>query len=1226
MAVTHEHELNFARHLFGRVKDALTGHTVTELLADGPRERFHSGVLLPLAVALPSADPHGGTFTDSDNSTGGGGKAPIDTTSSMSVDFQLCLLPGAERCLLTISPEFTVYFAVFPTHSETLEHQRHGQQDDSEEEDEIAAAADPTADPEDQLTEPDATPLVEVSPVSLPRQIAAEVVVTSPTAASPKIAPVLILPRKFRQYRIVLDPIELTIDPANLYQPLELREQLTDALVAARSSIQVGNPDLWRHLGPPKEARRELKGLSAQPSEGEFSAALANVAKGDFAVPHWSAQLTISGAPALVTGNVKTVGQVFRLNVALVNTTRAFDREERQRMQLEEGALFDCSFSITVDDATIVPFTFHGTPQDYRYDRTFPAIGSNCVANYHDDGERPIISTEAVPLYEQPWYRTRNDLPVNFADLDDTAPAPLDRLNAIASQMDSYLAEWDIFLATSGADELLPEQQAICRLDRDNFAGEVAAYKLGVEVLQRDPDLRRAFLLMNRVFRENGERRAPAIVSWRLFQLAFMVIQLPSLAARKLPSIPTSEYDKALEAALGRVDVLWFPTGGGKTEAYLGLITTALFYDRLRGKQRGVTAWMRFPLRMLSLQQLDRLARVLARAEMIRAAETDLRAIGGDPFAIGYYVGGGNTPNSLRQADLPIGPSATRQMERWQIFRRCPFCESSISVRFDRDQWRLLHVCDNANCYTNIASTLGPLRGSLPVLIVDNEIYRYRPAVLVGTVDKLAVLGFQKHFAHITSSISHRCPVHGYASFGQCVEASNGGPCKQKLKDFERYLQPEKDPIPALLIQDELHLLKEELGTFNAHYEGFLDHLAHKQELRPSKILAATATIEAYETQIFHLYLKKARRFPQPSWRAGESFYATSTPLVHRRLYAGVLTHQRSPESATLRTLEIYHRELQRLRADPSAARAELGFIDLTDVEFCDFLHLYDLSVSYVNRKATGGNIVYNLSQIVSPRLDQPLSARMLTGDNTMTEVGQTIEQIEQQLHDVTETRLDSLIATSLISHGVDLERINFLCMVGMPSKYAEYIQASSRSARNHVGLVIVCFKRGDLRERSQYHYFLPNHRYLDRLVEAVPINRFSAFAAKRTVPGLLVGILLSYYSRHFYKRAEDRSLDNLARLKRLIEAKELTLDMLRADLQAIIGVDHPGLGDLQRRHVEAALNLQLLENWEAIQRSYEPYIRDVLHPMLSFRDVDETLDFIADGPDGSFVERLRTT
>jgi len=252
---------------------------------------------------------------------------------------------------------------------------------------------------------------------------------------------------------------------------------------------------------------------------------------------------------------------------------------------------------------------------------------------------------------------------------------------------------------------------------------------------------------------------------------------------------------------------------------------------------------------------------------------------------------------------------------------------------------------------------------------------------------------------------------------------------------------------------------------------------------------------------------------------------------------------------------------------------------------------------------------------------------KMLTGDNTMTEVGQVIDQIEAERDEVEGPRLDALIATSLISHGVDLERINFLCMVGMPSKYAEYIQASSRAARNHVGLVLVCFKRIDLRERSQYHYFLPNHQYLDRLVESVSINRFSAFAAKRTVPGLIVGMLLSYYSRDLYNRKLiTKPLDNMHQLHKMIESGHISIEQLDEDLQRIIGAHDREISELQRRYLIEGITQELQTNWDQIQRSFEPQLRDAIHPMLSFLDVDETLEFVADGPAGTFVNRIRTT
>jgi superfamily II DNA/RNA helicase len=250
----------------------------------------------------------------------------------------------------------------------------------------------------------------------------------------------------------------------------------------------------------------------------------------------------------------------------------------------------------------------------------------------------------------------------------------------------------------------------------------------------------------------------------------------------------------------------------------------------------------------------------------------------------------------------------------------------------------------------------------------------------------------------------------------------------------------------------------------------------------------------------------------------------------------------------------------------------------------------------------------------------------MLTGDNTMAEVGEVIERIEREKNEGDGQRLDALVATSLISHGVDLERINFLCMVGMPAKYAEYIQASSRAARNHVGLVMVCFKRADLRERSQFHYFMPNHKYLDRLVEAVPINRFSSFATERTVPGLLAGLLLSQYSVSlFASNRISKPFDNLRELRKAIDNGLLTRQQIETDLQEIIGVNHPEVDSLQQRSLTERLSEVLETNWDQIMRSVEQRLGDAIHPMSSFRDVDETLDFIADGAAGNFVERLRT-
>lgn len=1223
-------ELHFVNHLFTCIKDELTGRDVVEMVGEGPRDRFHAGVLLPLAPELPVTKLGEGenvfnSFLDGDKTDHQQNTlSKFASESTMSMDFQVSIPEDTDKFVLRIKPSFSVYYAVFPTRAEAQVSQITNQPDDFEEDIVSNIDDDPTTDPADQEVEPDINILKNINDQEIPYPTF-EPSIQSIKKAEETQLETIILPRKFRKRQVIFPPVEITINPQNLTSPLEIRDSINFVMADLREEILAEDTGLWRHLGKPTDSYREIRGINILSSDEAYNTALQHAPKGDVVLPIWRAYLAVSGQQTLLNSSVDK-GQVLRMNVALVNVTPDIPKSEKRRAQLEEGALFDCGFSVEVEDCKLVPFEFQGAPKDYRYDRSFAAIGSNCIALLDEKDSKQCLYTDTVPLYSQPWYRTRNNFPVTFASLDDSATSDtLSKLDEVGHNMDLYLAEWDVYLKTEAPMELDAEQIKVCSRDKLNFSTEVASFKLGVESLRKDRNLLRAFQLMNRVFRENGQERKPPIESWRLFQLAFMVIQLPTLAAREHDLRDTDEYSKGLKIALERVDVLWFPTGGGKTEAYLGLITTALFYDRLRGKSRGVSAWMRFPLRMLSLQQLERLSRVLARAEIIRSTEHDLNSVGGDPFAIGYYVGSNNTPNRIVEGDLPKGSNAEKQWERLQIIRYCPFCNNAVGVTFNKTQWRLIHFCHNPQCYSNTAQSLREFRGSLPIFVVDNEIYRYRPSVLVGTVDKLAVLGFQKHFAHIISGVTQRCPSHGYASFGQCIE-SGSGPCKVALKDFDR-LQPEKDPMPAFLIQDELHLLKEELGTFNAHYEGFLQYISDKQHQKPSKILAATATIEAYETQIYHLYLKNANRFPQPGWRAGESFYATSTPTVYRRLYGGILTHQRNPESATLKTLEIYNRKIQSMQDQPKVALEELGFNNITEDDFLDFLRLYDLSLTYVNRKAAGGNIAYGLSEIVSPHLAHRLSVSMLTGDNTMIEVGQTIEQIERERHEGEGTRLDVLIATSLISHGVDLERINFLSVVGMPSKYAEYIQASSRAARNHVGLVMVCFKRSDLRERSQYHYFLPNHRYLDRLVEPVSINRYSSFAAQRTVPGLLVGLLLSHYSRTLYAtRQIKKPLDNMHELHKMINSGYISMEQLNDDLQHIIGVQYPKLNELQRRYTIESISKALQENWDQIQRSFDSRLGDAIHPMLSFRDVDETLDFIADGPAGAFVDRIRST
>src|SRR5664280_2742678 len=210
------------------------------------------------------------------------------------------------------------------------------------------------------------------------------------------------------------------------------------------------------------------------------------------------------------------------------------------------------------------------------------------------------------------------------------------------------------------------------------FAGSRARFETVLGWLETDPVMRRAFQLMNRAIAYSAVDRG--YEAWRPFQIGFLLQALPFL-------------DDPAEHA-GIVDTVWFATGGGKTETYLGLLVTAALHDRLTGKTTGITAWSRFPLRLLSLQQTQRFADALAGAELVRRAEQ----IKGAPFALGFFVGAGGTPNRIvKQASEASGdaidPDSAGMPERYQVLLRCPFCHrDTVGMRFDRRLWRLGRV------------------------------------------------------------------------------------------------------------------------------------------------------------------------------------------------------------------------------------------------------------------------------------------------------------------------------------------------------------------------------------------------------------------------------------------------------------------------------------------------------------------------------------------------------
>lgn len=805
------------------------------------------------------------------------------------------------------------------------------------------------------------------------------------------------------------------------------------------------------------------------------------------------------------------------------------------------------------------------------------------------------MQTVNAPVYRQPVYTTRDAVDPNLpkARFADLAQDPAATLEAIASAMDRYRAGWEQLQTGRHANpDWTAEMLDRAQQDLDNFVEEIGRFRRGIQTLQRHPVLRQAFQLMNQTFVQGS--RHP---SWRLFQIVYLVTQLPAIAAR--------EYgDPDGRADWDFVDVLWFPTGGGKTEAYLGLIVCTAFFDRLRGKKAGVTAWMRFPLRLLSLQQLQRLADILGAAELLRRQTSPINGPDNDPFSVAYLVGSGNTPNRLTQYGegswLERLKGRPELMQRFLTIPKCPFCgAASVEVALDEPTTRLIHRCTNPQCPEAANG------GVLPIFIVDNEIYRYLPTVIAGTIDKITAVGYERKFSHLYGAVTHRCPQHGYLSLNECTEKYG---CDVKPGAFVPVTL--KDPSPTLQIQDELHLLREELGAFDGHYETFMDTYQRKQQQVRTKVIAATATIEEYENQVRHLYDRRARRFPVPGPTAGESFYATTLHDDTRRLFVGIMPHNYTHINAVIRLAELFHREVEELRCDPAGAITRLGLTTVTTPdEFLAKLSYYEVFVTYLLSKREGDR----LNQSIEGQLNQELTDngyadlvnKSIIGETPFSEVAAILDELATPDPDFSR-RLRSLTATSTISHGVDVERINYMCFFGMPRQTAEYIQTSSRSGRDHPGVVLVCFNPARERDQSHYHFFAKYHEYLDRLVEPVPINRWSKFSVRRTLPGLFMALLLNEYNLTMGGGGRD-SLYFSRKARQLIESQQILPDEVADYLHSAYRTTQYDAG----ADFEQVITEKVNEYIDMLRNPREDFTSGNLtdQPMQSLRDIDEQLN-----------------
>lgn len=898
----------------------------------------------------------------------------------------------------------------------------------------------------------------------------------------------------------------------------------------------------------------------------------------------------------------------WRISLTLANTAKAASRRDKPGQ-----TIYDAGFSAHLKQATMKNLGYRLAESNWRVDPQVYAHGRFCVGEVDDS--LTVISTNTWPIHRDLVFESREEHQPSFSQLSTD---PVGVLTVLAEQMDDFAHQWDSYMESG---PITRSARNVCAEQLNQFRDEAARFRRGIALLRADSRLKDAFVWANDAFEllntpgalnpdHSAQRGVPAITSWRLFQIIFITLGLSALAARE-----PEHADLAQE--LDFADVLWFPTGGGKSEAFLGLVAVALFFDRLRGKSTGVTAMVRFPLRMLSVQQLERVLRVVVACETVRQRASANGQDLGDAFELGYFVGRYNTPNTLtnpnddRWGDIASMANWSDDEKRKRVVvTACPYCDSVDTV-LDPDPTavRLHHRC--VSCDRRI-----------PVVISDDEVFRTLPAVVVATVDKLAAIAFQPHFSHFTHGPAFACPDHGYVTFAKgppnrrrCLAGTRCNLELTQWRTVETY-----DPAPALVIQDELHLLAEELGTLSAHYETLFAHLCRVGLAKPSKVIAATATISDYENQIHQLYARRPRRFPTEGYREGETFYATRLDLP-RRLFVGALPSHLDTAQFGLAVAAAWREALEALRIeDPTTVAARLQLRHYrTGQEVAELLFRYELQLFYANRK-NDAERVHEQMRRAGDRGPAHFDATLLTGDTPLAEISAAIRRVEAETLTNTpdaRARLAAIAGTSLVSHGVDLRRLNVMHVAGMPSTNAYYVQATARAGRSDVGVIFVAFSRSFARDRAAFHFFQPQHQYANDLVEAVSLNRFAVNSPDKTATGVLSALIINGVARNrTLNPPMGNDLANLSLTDRfqawLAGQPAQVDDDLIAETAEAYGVNAAVLdpvvagyfADTVRRKVRSELGNLRAGNRVTIQKCF------LNKPPSSFRDIDEPVEF----------------